>query len=80
MKAPLTVRLFACALAFGLCAVAAYAQTKPKMKMTTPIPPSIISVETRLGMLKFFDGFPDDATVVLFRRSLRLTQVHVDRT
>jgi hypothetical protein len=36
------------------------------MKMTTPIPPSITtpdSVDTRLGTLKFFDGFPDDATV-----------------
>jgi hypothetical protein len=38
----------------------------PKMKMTTDIPASIItpdSVETRLGTLKFQDGFPDDATV-----------------
>jgi hypothetical protein len=38
----------------------------PKMKMTTPIPPSITtpeSVDTRIGTLKFFDGFPDDATV-----------------
>ena len=40
--------------------------TKPrKMKMTTEIPPQITtpdSVETRIGTLKFFDGFPDDAT------------------
>ena len=46
---------------------AASAQTTPsKMKMTTPIPSSITtpdSVETRLGTLKFTDGFPDDATV-----------------
>lgn len=38
----------------------------PKMKMTTPIPEGIAipdTVETRLGTLKFFDGFPDDATV-----------------
>jgi hypothetical protein len=38
----------------------------PKMKMTTGIPPGIESpdkVETRLGTLKFFDGFPDKATV-----------------
>jgi hypothetical protein len=44
----------------------AYAQDLPKMKMTTPIPSSITtpdSVETRLGTLKFFDGFPDDPTV-----------------
>jgi hypothetical protein len=35
------------------------------MKMTTDIPEAITtpdSVETRLGTLKFFDGFPDDAT------------------
>ena len=44
----------------------AHAQTPPRMKMTTPIPPSITtpdSVDTRIGKLKFFDGFPDDATV-----------------
>ena len=38
----------------------------PKMNMTTPIPPSITtpdSVDTRIGTLKFFDGFPDDSTV-----------------
>jgi hypothetical protein len=53
------------------------------MKMTMPIPPSITtpdSVETRIGTLKFFHGFPNDATVVLFPRSLRLTEVHFDRT
>jgi hypothetical protein len=41
-------------------------QTAPKMKMTTRIPSSITtpdSVDTRLGTLKFFDGFPDDQTV-----------------
>ena len=43
----------------------AAADTSPQMKMTTPIPDSITtpeSVATRLGTLKFFDGFPDDAT------------------
>ena len=38
----------------------------PRMKMTTPMPPGIASpdkVETRLGTLNFFDGFPDKATV-----------------
>jgi hypothetical protein len=38
----------------------------PKMKMTTPMPPGIAipdRVETRLGTLNFFDGFPDKATV-----------------
>jgi len=46
--------------------VPASAQDAPKMKMTTDIPPSITtpnSVETRIGTLKFFDGFPDKATV-----------------
>ena len=35
-------------------------------KMTTPIPEGIAmpdKVETRIGALKFFDGFPDDASV-----------------
>lgn len=35
------------------------------MKMTTDIPPEITtpdSVETRIGTLKFFDGFPNDKT------------------
>ena len=53
-------------------AVSATAQTKvdaraaPHMKMTTDIPPSITApdkVQTRIGTLKFFDGFPDKATV-----------------
>jgi hypothetical protein len=38
----------------------------PKMKMTTSVPPDIAipdNVKTRLGMLKFFDGFPDKKTV-----------------
>ena len=37
-----------------------------KYKMTTDIPPQILTpdiVQTRLGTLQFFDGFPDDATV-----------------
>jgi hypothetical protein len=45
-------------------ALPSWAET-PKMKMTTEIPDAIItpdSVETRIGTLKFFDGFPDDAT------------------
>ena len=35
-------------------------------KMTTPVPPGIAApdkIESRLGTLKLFDGFPDDATV-----------------
>ena len=44
----------------------AQAQISPKMKMTTHDPGGNRDaghVETRLGTLKFFDGFPDDATV-----------------
>jgi hypothetical protein len=50
----------------ALIATITQAQTAPKMKMTTPIPASITtpdSVETRIGTLKFFDGFPDEPTV-----------------
>jgi hypothetical protein len=38
----------------------------PKFKMTTDFPPGIAmpeTVETRLGVLNFFDGFPDKPTV-----------------
>ena len=38
----------------------------PTYKMTTAIPASVLtpdSVETRLGTLRFFDGFPDEETV-----------------
>jgi hypothetical protein len=41
------------------------ARAAEKMKMTTEIPPDITSpdsVETRIGALKFFNGFPDEAT------------------
>jgi hypothetical protein len=41
-------------------------QSPPEFKMSTPIPPGIESpdkVETRLGTLRFIDGFPDEATV-----------------
>ena len=39
---------------------------KPAMKMTTPIPQSIMTpnqVDTSIGSLKYFDGVPDKATV-----------------
>src|ERR1700723_4562548 len=54
------------ALASALIPGTANAQAPPKMKKTTPIPPSLTtpdSVDTRIGNLKFNDGFPDDATV-----------------
>jgi hypothetical protein len=38
---------------------------EPQYKYSTPLPPGIAwpnTVETRLGTLKFFDGFPDKAS------------------
>ena len=43
-----------------------FAKRSKRYKMTTDIPASITTpdkVETSLGTLRFFDGFPDDATV-----------------
>jgi hypothetical protein len=59
-------RLVALSLAGAMVSATSHSQAPPKMKMTTPIPPSITtpdSVDTPIGTLKFFDGFPDDATV-----------------
>jgi len=47
-------------------ALCAQVQAVPQMKMTTDIPEELTTpdkVETRLGTLQFFDGFPDRATV-----------------
>jgi hypothetical protein len=66
MKTARTKIFLTAALVWALAATTAQAQTTPKMKMTTDIPPSITTpdkVETRIGTLKFFDGFPDKATV-----------------
>src|SRR5271155_5354459 len=66
MKTTRIQNLLAATFACALGTAAAQDQTPPKMKMTTDIPASITSpdsVETRLGTLKFTDGFPDDATV-----------------
>lgn len=61
-----TTVVLATALACALTAGMAAAQDAPKMKMTTPIPAEITTpdtVETRIGTLKFNDGFPTDETV-----------------
>jgi hypothetical protein len=54
-------------LLFTLLATLTTVDAQPvKYKMTTDIPASITTpdkVETSLGTLRFFDGFPDDATV-----------------
>jgi len=49
----------------GVIAATTFAAEPPRMKMTTDIPESIMTpdtVETRIGTLSFFDGYPDDAT------------------
>lgn len=53
-------------LASLLLATSSWAETSPKMKMTTPIPESITTpakIESRLGTLEFPQGFPTDSTV-----------------
>ena len=53
----------AAAIILAGCATTPIAHTH---KMTTSLPPGIASpdrVETQLGTLKFFDGFPDTASV-----------------
>jgi hypothetical protein len=66
MKTSRTKHFIAAVFACALAATTASAQTPPTFKMTTEIPADITtpdSVETRLGTLNFFDGFPDDPTV-----------------
>lgn len=60
MKSFVSITLLFLAVAY------AHAQTAQKLQMTTELPPGIASpdqVETRLGTLKFFDGFPDADSV-----------------
>jgi hypothetical protein len=66
MKTSHLPKLIAASLIGALALTTTRAADAPKLKMTTDIPRSITtpnSVETRLGTLKFTDGFPDDATV-----------------
>ena len=66
MKTKLKLNFLATMLVSALTITATFAAEPPKLKMTTPIPAEITTpdaVETRLGTLKFFDGFPDPATV-----------------
>jgi len=66
MKTTRILLLLTAALVGAMTTTVAQAQAAPKMKMTTDIPSSITTpdeVQTRLGTLKFTDGFPDDATV-----------------
>lgn len=53
----------------------ALAQAAPKANTPTPVPPGIAApdtMETRLGTLKFFDGFPDEITVAKLYDNLDL--------
>jgi len=65
MKTLSLLSLSAILAAFVFCGIRTDAQ-QVTYKMTTDIPPSITTpdvVETSLGTLRFFDGFPDEATV-----------------
>lgn len=66
MRISPATRLLVATLTLMLGTTAAQAQTTAKMKMTTNIPEGIAApdkMQTRLGPLKFFDGFPDKETV-----------------
>ena len=71
MKALRSVVTIVVALFLSVCYAPISAQplsgpaADPQLKYSTPIPPGVYSpdkVETRLGMLNFFDGFPDKAS------------------
>jgi hypothetical protein len=66
MKLSYPTPFWAATLSLLLGATAALAQPSATMKMSTEIAPGIASpdkVDTRLGTLNFFDGFPDQDTV-----------------
>jgi len=68
MKSKYTKQMAVGIFAFALCALTVHAQTAPKMKMTTDIPPGIATpdkLETRIGTLTSFDGMPDEKTTQL---------------
>jgi len=60
------------------CSRADYAEKNENDDAYTAVHHHSNSVATRIGTLKFFDGFPDDDTVLL-PASLRLSEVHFDR-
>ncbi|MDO3387822.1 DUF1254 domain-containing protein [Gilvimarinus sp. SDUM040013] len=69
MDIPKLLAVFSC-LTFS---VQALAQSAPTMKMTTDIPPAIVTpaaVDTRLGKLKFEDGIPTEETATLLYDNL----------
>ena len=59
------ISLSVCATVVALMAAAVSPSRGEDYKYATPMPPGVASpdkVETRLGTLSFFDGFPDNAT------------------
>lgn len=65
MKKNSFLKLVATVLFLALQVITATVDAQVNYKMTTDIPPSITtpdSVETPLGMLRFYDGFPDAET------------------
>ena len=59
------ISLTSAVIAGLLFTASAWAQTSPKMKMTTPIPESITTperIESRLGTLEFPQGYPTHST------------------
>src|SRR5512139_3893837 len=66
MQAKRMMAMFAGMLVCVVAAGTGQTQTPPKMKMTTDIAAGIAipdTLATRLGTLKFFDGFQDDTSV-----------------
>ncbi len=60
-----SISLAGAVIAGLLFATSAWAESSPKMKMTTPIPESITTpakIESRLGTLEFPQGYPTDST------------------
>ena len=69
MRFPASFAVAACVfglLCMGIVQPVIIHAKSPEMKMTTDIPTSIIvpdKIDTRIGTLEFFDGFPSEATV-----------------
>jgi len=79
VKAITQIAILAVVLICGCAGIGTVPSSTPKMIMTTDIPKSIIMpdrIETRIGTLELFDGFPDVETVqkaydfLLFQRGV----------
>jgi len=66
MAAKTTFGKSVAAAVMAICIAGSVLADPPELKMTTKMPPGIAipdRVESRLGVLEFFDGYPSDATV-----------------